>query len=95
MDLFSIAPNRKALITGGASGFGLAIAERLVRCGASVAIADIEAGKLADARTRLGTGVLAVTMDVTKRDSVTAGVQTVADSFGGLDTLVTDLTGHF
>ena len=41
--MFEIASGRKALVTGGASGFGFGVAERLVDAGASVAIADVRA----------------------------------------------------
>jgi NAD(P)-dependent dehydrogenase (short-subunit alcohol dehydrogenase family) len=89
MNLFSIAPDRKALVTGGASGFGLAIAQRLQQCGALVAIADIDGRKLAASKAMLGPKAVGIEMNVTDRGSVIAGVEAAATAFGGLDTLVT------
>ena len=85
--MFAISPGRKALITGGASGFGFGVAERLQAAGASVAIADIDASSVRAAAARLP-GVLPVVMDVTDRDSITIGTAEAIDAFGGLDTLV-------
>jgi meso-butanediol dehydrogenase / (S,S)-butanediol dehydrogenase / diacetyl reductase len=86
--MFDIAADRKALITGGASGFGFAVAERLVAAGANVAIADVREPAVADAAARLGSAV-PIVMDVTDRNAVVAGVARAADVLGGLDTLVT------
>lgn len=85
--MFEIARGRKALITGGASGFGFGVAQRLVTAGASVAIADVDATTVQSAAGRLP-GVLPVVMDVTDRASVLEGTAQAADAFGGLDTLV-------
>ena len=85
--MFEIAPGRTALITGGASGFGFAVAERLVAAGAKVAIADVRESVVADAAARLG-GAVPIVMDVTDRAAVVAGVARAADVLGGLDTLV-------
>src|SRR4051812_32691586 len=43
VDLFSFSPQRRALVTGGASGLGLGAARRLLDIGATVAIADLPA----------------------------------------------------
>ena len=51
--MFEIAPGRKALITGGASGFGFAVAERLMAAGARVAIADVNEAAVTAAAGRL------------------------------------------
>jgi meso-butanediol dehydrogenase / (S,S)-butanediol dehydrogenase / diacetyl reductase len=89
MNIFTLAPGRKALITGGASGFGFAIAERLAQSGALVAIADVDETKLASAAAKLAGLALPVSMNVVERASVARGVKHVVDRFGGLDTLVT------
>jgi NAD(P)-dependent dehydrogenase (short-subunit alcohol dehydrogenase family) len=86
--MFEIAPGRKVLITGGASGFGLAVAQQLSELQAFVAIADIDEGKLADAASQCRGRVLTLAMDVTDPVSVGAGVGRAADEFGGLDSLV-------
>ncbi len=83
----AIAPGRRALVTGGASGFGYGVAERLRRAGASVAIADVDAAAVRTAVRQLP-GTLALVMDVTSQASVMEGVARAADAFAGLDTLV-------
>lgn len=86
--MFSIAPERRALVTGGASGFGLGVAERLLAAGAAVALADIAADRVRDAAARLGERAYPYVLDV--RDPVAVGetVESAATALGGLDTLV-------
>lgn len=84
----TIAPDRKALVTGGASGFGLEIARRLHAAGASVALLDLAEDRLAQARDEIGGATLALAADVRSPGAVRAAVETAADTFGGLDTLV-------
>ncbi|MFJ4341823.1 SDR family NAD(P)-dependent oxidoreductase [Streptomyces sp. NPDC088915] len=78
---------RTALVTGGASGIGLAVAHRLARGGAAVAVADFDAEKAAAAVAELtgeGAEALAVRMDVTDDASVREGVEATVAAFGGL-----------
>jgi 2-keto-3-deoxy-L-fuconate dehydrogenase len=70
-----------ALITGGASGIGLATARLLAGRGASVAVLDRQ-GRDAEG------GVLALEADVTAEDAVKAAVERAARELGGLDVLV-------
>jgi rhamnulose-1-phosphate aldolase/alcohol dehydrogenase len=84
---------RIALVTGGASGIGLAIAEKLAAEGACVTIADInDAGmaevKLHFAKTYGADNVHTVNMDVTNEASVINGFNETASRFGGLDIVV-------
>ena len=81
---------RRVLITGGASGFGLAIAEALLAQRARVAIGDIDLEQLQEAAQNLGStdGVLPLELDVTSPVSVRAAVTTCQETFGGLDTLI-------
>lgn len=88
MGIFRIANDRKALITGGASGFGLATARKLATLGVSVAIADIDEGRLAAAVGELDGKVHPVRMDVADKASVQKGVAAARQSLGGLDTVV-------
>ena len=80
---------RRALITGGASGFGFETARALLEQGARVAIGDIDEGKLKAAAAALDSDrLLTLRLDVTSASSVEATVDTCQKAFGGLDTLV-------
>ena len=63
-----------ALVTGGASGLGLATVERLVEAGASVVVVDLPSSQGKDVATRLGDEVVFVPADVTSEDEVAAAV---------------------
>ncbi|MEH6443825.1 MAG: SDR family oxidoreductase [Oceanospirillaceae bacterium] len=83
---------KRALVTGGASGIGLATVEMLARCGATVAINDLPSStKLAAEVERLrglGLDVHAAQGDISDPDSVIAMVNGAAEMMGGLDYLV-------
>jgi len=74
-----------AVITGGASGIGRAIADRCVHEGIKVVLADVEEASLAQAETELkasGGTVLAVGTDVSKRTEVERLAHQAVDAFG-------------
>ncbi|MEU5397897.1 SDR family NAD(P)-dependent oxidoreductase [Streptomyces sp. NPDC005963] len=83
---------RAALVTGSASGIGLAVARRLAAGGADVAVADInEKGARSVAhelREAYGTRAVAVGLDVTDPASVETAVRTTVDELGALDLAV-------
>jgi 3-hydroxybutyrate dehydrogenase len=81
-----------ALVTGAASGLGRAIAERFARAGASVVIADLDAGAASNTAREIGEPdrVLAVAMDVTDEAAVKAGVARTVEAFGAVDVLVSN-----
>jgi rhamnulose-1-phosphate aldolase/alcohol dehydrogenase len=97
----SLAPPEKelarriALVTGGASGIGRAVARRLAAEGAHVVVTDLdEAGarRTADEITAAaGAGrALGLGMDVTREDSVRAAFEETVLAYGGLDILVSN-----
>ena len=80
---------RKALITGGANGFGLAVARELLEQGAQVAIGDVDKPQLERATAELNSpNLLPIELDVSSRESVRAAVAACGENFGGLDALV-------
>lgn len=86
--MFAISPDRKAVVTGAASGFGLGVAERLIAQGARVAMADVNADLVRAGAERLGPAALPLVLDVRDAAAVRAGIDEAAAAFGGLDTLV-------
>jgi rhamnulose-1-phosphate aldolase/alcohol dehydrogenase len=86
---------RIALVTGGAGGIGSATAERLIREGACVILADIDQDGLASKSSALGSQfspdvVRTVSCDVTDELSVEAALAAAALEFGGVDVLVSN-----
>jgi D-sorbitol dehydrogenase (acceptor) len=77
-----------ALITGAARGIGLEFARAYLREGAQVALADIDAAAAEKAARDLGAGAHAVTMDVTRQDSIETGIAKAVEAMGRLDILV-------
>ena len=89
-----------AVITGGASGFGLALARRCAHAGSAVALLDID-GERAEAEARSlagdhGTTALGLPTDVSSGDSIEAAAAAVADRIGACDLLVANVgVQHF
>jgi len=79
---------KTALITGAARGIGFEFARAYIAEGASVALADINAGALERAVAELGPKAVAVQMDVTRQDSIDAGFAAAIGAMGRLDILV-------
>jgi D-sorbitol dehydrogenase (acceptor) len=77
-----------AVVTGGARGIGRAICERYADEGARVVVADILEGEARETAGAVGRGALGVRLDVTRRDSIDAMVETVVREAGGIDILV-------
>ena len=80
----------RAVVTGGAQGIGLAIAERLLRSGAAVMLWDQDVAELQAATAALGGSgrVEAAAVDVTRLEQVEAAVETTGRLIGGIDILV-------
>ena len=80
---------RVALVTGGASGIGFAVATQLAELGAKIAIADVNIdGARAAADKLSNASTLAVQVDVQEPAEVVTMVDTVVDHYGKLDILV-------
>jgi 3-oxoacyl-[acyl-carrier protein] reductase len=83
---------RKALVTGGSLGIGLAIASQFADAGADVAIMARRRGPLDEAAAAIGARpgrqVLPVVCDVARADDVARGYAEVAAAFGKIDILV-------
>ncbi|TDL84387.1 bifunctional rhamnulose-1-phosphate aldolase/short-chain dehydrogenase [Meridianimarinicoccus aquatilis] len=86
---------RVALVTGGAGGIGAATAERYLREGACVMLADIDDAALAKTYDELSGKysadvVRTVNMNVTDETAVANAYSTIAAEFGGVDILVSN-----
>lgn len=79
---------KTALITGAARGIGLEFARAFIAEGAMVALADIDAKVVRQRAEELGSGAIAVAMDVTCQDSIDAGFAQALEQLGSLDILV-------
>ncbi|AWB47926.1 L-iditol 2-dehydrogenase [Gemmobacter aquarius] len=79
---------KTALITGAARGIGFEFARAYIAEGATVTLADINAGALERAVAELGPKAHAVQMDVTSQDSIDAGFAAAIGKMGRLDILV-------
>ena len=86
-----VLTKRVALVTGGGTGIGLAIAQAFLREGAFVAIGSRNQAHLrdgAEAARAAGHEVMTIRMDVTDPLSVGAAVDAVATRYGRIDILV-------
>ena len=84
--------NKVAIVTGAASGIGLATAMRLASEGCRVVIADLNGDKANDAATQVkqagAPDAVGVACDVSKEDQVKDAVRTASEKFGRLDVVV-------
>jgi len=80
--------NQVALITGGASGIGLAVARRFAEEGARVALMDRSEEKVREAAHELGSDAVAITGNVTSLSDNQRAVHDTLEAFGRLDTFV-------
>lgn len=77
-----------ALVTGGASGIGLAIAKRFAQEGAKVALADINAENGEKVAAEIGDDAIFVKLDVTQEDQWISAFETVIAKFGKVNVVV-------
>jgi NAD(P)-dependent dehydrogenase (short-subunit alcohol dehydrogenase family) len=91
----AISPNNVAVITGGASGIGLAAAMRFASLGMKVCIADLGTNRLAEAETKLSSvakggpaSIMVAAVDVSRIEDLAGLESTVQKRFGGTDILM-------
>ena len=89
----AIVPGAVAVITGGASGIGLAAAKRFLAEGLKVCIADMDAARLEDAVAALERlapreNIIGAAVDVASAAELRTLEQTVRSEFGGTDILM-------
>jgi NAD(P)-dependent dehydrogenase (short-subunit alcohol dehydrogenase family) len=91
----ALAPDSVAVVTGGASGIGLAAAMRLARMGLRICIADLDEDRLTKASEALAVvapggraSIMAMATDVSRAEAVERLEAAVAERFGGADILM-------
>jgi NAD(P)-dependent dehydrogenase (short-subunit alcohol dehydrogenase family) len=83
-----IERQRVALVTGGASGIGFAIAKRFAAEGVKTIITGRDKQKLLKACTSIGVNAVSRNCDLTDLGAIPSMVQEIIDEFGGIDILV-------
>jgi NAD(P)-dependent dehydrogenase (short-subunit alcohol dehydrogenase family) len=76
---------RVAIVTGGGSGIGAALARRFVGEGARVVLADLDERAVSQVASEIGAGALAVGCDVTEEDQLSALIARAEETFGPVD----------
>jgi len=79
---------QQALVTGGASGIGLAIARKLSQLGAKVVLCDLDASKLESVQGTVGENVGALCLDVTDLAAVESAIGKHVQQAGPVDILI-------
>jgi NAD(P)-dependent dehydrogenase (short-subunit alcohol dehydrogenase family) len=89
----ALSADHVAVITGGASGIGLAAAAKFAKLGMKLCIADVDPARLSAAETELSliagrANVMAASIDVSHHESVVELEHMVRQRFGGIDVLM-------
>ena len=83
--------NKVVVITGGASGIGLALARRFAQGGAQLALLDMDPSALETAEKEikaLGGRCIGIGCDVSKKENCDAAISRVLRHYGGIDVLI-------
>jgi rhamnose utilization protein RhaD (predicted bifunctional aldolase and dehydrogenase)/NAD(P)-dependent dehydrogenase (short-subunit alcohol dehydrogenase family) len=84
-----------AVVTGAAGAIGFATAKAFAAAGAEVALLDIESAALVENARSLGGTALSIRCDVTDDASVRAAFDRIAETFGGVDIVVSNAGAAF
>jgi NAD(P)-dependent dehydrogenase (short-subunit alcohol dehydrogenase family) len=79
-----------ALVTGGGGGIGEATADAFADAGAAVAVVDLDGERAGAIAARIGGGAIGLQCDVTDRAAVDATFDRIAETYGGLDILISN-----
>ncbi len=90
-----VLAGKVAMVSGAASGIGLATAKAFRQKGAELVILDLSREALDRAAAEIGGDVLAMTCDVTSRDDVRAAFDGACRKFGGVDIVVSNVGAAF
>ena len=85
---------KRAVVTGGGSGIGLASAKRFAAEGASVFVWDVDAGRIGSAVREIassGHPVGGAVVDISDRQSVASAAKLILDEFGEIDVLMNNV----
>jgi NAD(P)-dependent dehydrogenase (short-subunit alcohol dehydrogenase family) len=85
---------RLALITGGGTGLGLAVARLFVEHGARVVVTGRRERPILDAAKSMGPNATAIVCDITKFDTLPALIEEIESGFGEIDILVNNAGIH-
>ncbi|HVG14780.1 MAG TPA: SDR family oxidoreductase [Chitinophagaceae bacterium] len=77
-----------AIVTGGGSGIGLAIAEKFVQNNIQTIIIGRDQGKLDRAKEKLGAACITLSLDVSNLSKLKEAVGSITDEHGAIDILV-------
>lgn len=94
----SLLKDQVAIVTGGGTGIGLSIAQRLGSLGAQIAIASRSSEHLEQgcaALSESGIDALAVQVDVRRPEQVDEMIERAAKHFGRIDILINNAAGNF
>ncbi len=84
----STSTKKVAIVTGGGSGIGLAIAEKFTKAGIQTVIVGRDENKLKEAKAKLGENCFPMPCDLSVLPNIPSLVDAVSRQFGQIDTLV-------
>jgi NAD(P)-dependent dehydrogenase (short-subunit alcohol dehydrogenase family) len=80
--------DRRFVVSGGASGIGLATARLALQRGGRACLLDCDRGRLADAARELGANAFPALCDVADAGAVASAIEEAAERLGGIDAVV-------